>query len=1020
MRKVSPPSPGAARPEPLDPGDLPALRQRLRADGGKAWRSFDQVADTDAFRRFLQEEYPSAARLVGSMERRRFFRVMVASLALAGLGGCDDDDDAGSRTEDGRTEEVPFVREPEHQKLGGLMRYNSGALLDGHANGVRVLVRDGRPLKIEGNPDHPWSLGGTDTFAQASVLGLYDPYRSQAVLHQGRPSSWGAFRAALAGPLAAHAADGGQGLHLLTPPVTSPTVLAQIEALRRRFPAMRWHGWSAVSRDALFAGTQAAFGQRLEPRYHLDRARVLVSLDGELLDPGAAQIGQARRWSDARRAGIAAGRLPVLHAVAPTPGLTTARADHPLAAGQEAIARIAAVLLASAGGGTPDLSSLPDPAQASWTRRAAAALGRARGEGLVIAGPAQPPALHVLAHRINGMLGNTGRTVGFTDPAAAPAESLAALADSMDRGQVRTLLMLGVNPAYDAPADLEFDRRLERVGLTIHAGEEVDETAARSHWHLPLAHPLESWGDARAVDGTVTAIQPTIAPLYNGRSMSEILSVLADAEPRGGLAILRDHWLGRWRDEDDRGDAAREGRWREMLLRGFLPDAALPERPVTLRDAAAGGQTGGQTAGDGASAEARAAAAGTVELLFRPDAGVRGGAGSNNAWLQELPRPLTKLVWDNAVLVSPSLAEREGLRTGDVVRLERDGRAVEGPAWIMPGQADASVTLLLGYGRRMPDALADGLGYDATPLRRSDAPWSAAGATLRRTGRRVELATTQDHGSMEGHDLARARPLDAPAAETAATPVPAVPAAEAGAAGDRAWGMVIDLDSCIGCNACVVSCQAENNIAVVGKEEAARGRDMHWLRIDRYYEGEPDAPDTRFQPVPCMHCEDAPCEVGCPVEATLHDHEGLNVMVYNRCVGTRACSGYCPYKVRRFNWLDYSAGASPTMQLQRNPDVTVRSAGVMEKCTYCVQRIAEARIESDRTNTPIPDGAVQTACQTACPTRAITFGNLADGNSAVAARRRDARNYALLGELGVKPRTTYLSAVTPPTGGAEG
>ena len=563
--------------------------------------------------------------------------------------------------------------------------------------------------------------------------------------------------------------------------------------------------------------------------------------------------------------------------------------------------------------------------------------------------------------------------------------------------------MLDTNPAYTAPGDLKFAEALQKVPLRIHAGMTVDETAAYADWHLPRAHPLESWGDARAWDGTVSLHQPTIQPIYNGRGDLEILAMLVEAEPRDGLSFLRDHYA------DGRDPAGFDAFWRKTLLDGFIDGSAFPAEPVSLLSAP---PAAAAPAPDGAGS-------GMLDVVFRPDPTVWAGAVANNGWLQELPKPLTKVVWDNVVAVSPALAEREGLATGAMVRIAVGGAGVEGPVWILPGQAADTVTLFLGYGRAVPDMLFSGLGYSAYPLRREATPWQQGGATLNKLGRSVRLVTTQDHSTLEGHDFVKVHRLDG--AEIERTPAD-LPSFYADHRDDgRAWGMVIDQDSCIGCNACVIACQSENNIPVVGKKEVAVGREMHWLRIDRYYSGLKtgaglDDPDTHFQPVPCMHCEEAPCEVGCPVEATLHDHEGLNLMVYNRCIGTRACSGYCPYKVRHFNYLDYTGDMAPVTQLQRNPEVTVRARGVMEKCTYCVQRIASARIEADKSGAPIADGAVKTACQGACPTRAISFGDLNDKESAVRAARQDPRNYALLGELNTKPRTTYLAELAPAGG----
>ncbi len=706
---------------------------------------------------------------------------------------------------------------------------------------------------------------------------------------------------------------------------------------------------------------------------------MIVSLDGDFLDPGPQQVGMARDWIDARRQS-ADGDLLAMHALASTPTLTSAKADDTCPASPREIASIADRLLA------PPSGAGGDPLSA-WTARAAAALTQARGRGIVLAGLNQPPEVHAAVHRANAALGNAGQTVFYTRPAFPAAGTLPDLVQSMRAGQVGTLLILGVNPVYDAPAELGFTDALKRVGWTLHAGLYFDETGAYSDWHLPLSHPLASWGDARSLDGTVGLMQPTIAPLYHGLSMPEIMSLLMEDAPRAGRELLRAHWQGR----------LDEASWRQALQQGFIADTAFPEEPASASPASA----------------VPAPKPEGLDVVFRPDPTIWDGAFGNNAWLQETPKPLTKIVWENVVSVSPRLAEREKLTTGDVVSVGFGGNQVEGPVWIEPGQADGTIALALGYGRAMPGLLATGLGYNAYAVRGSGALWSGSGATLRKTGRSASVATTQHHGTMEGHDFIRVQPVGGkPVGDPQGAPPPPSLYPQP-TKGGRAWGMVIDLDACIGCNACVVACQAENNIPVVGKTEVEIGRDLHWLRIDRYYEGSPDHPETRFQPVPCMHCEQAPCEVGCPVEATLHDYEGLNLMVYNRCVGTRACSSYCPYKVRHFNYLDYSAGAAPSVQAQRNPDVTVRARGVMEKCTYCVQRIAQARITADKTNGPIPDGAVETACQNACPTRAITFGDLSRPDSAVARARQDPRNYSLLGELNTRPRTTYLAALAP-------
>ncbi len=967
----------------MSPIDRPAQRH-----SPAQWRSLDQLADTPAFRQFMEREFPAVTDLCRGPERRKFLKLMAASFALAGLAGCDDSTDP-------RGQEVPFVNKPLRAEPGTALDFASVTLLDGIANGIVVTTRDGRPLKIEGNPQHPWSRGGTDVFGQASILDLYDPSRSQAVLHLGEVANWGGFQNQVLPRLAALHATGGGGLRLLTGPITSPSLLAQIAGLRGAFPAMHWHTHTPVDRGPLYAATNNVFGKPLETRWKFDQAKVLVSLDGDFLDAGPSQVGVSLDWVTARQASAAAGSLMALHAAGSLPNLTSAKADHPLVA-------TPAEILALAQGLLTDISS---PAAATddgspvskWRAQAAAALRANRGRSLVLAGSTCPVPVQEAVHRLNAALGNIGQTVFYTDPVITPGESLASLVQAMQAGSVEALVMLDTNPCYDAPGQFGFNEALSKVKLKIHAGGFRDETSVRCDWHLPMAHPLEAWGDARSFDGTVGLIQPMIAPLYDGHSGPEILSRLFDLQPKTGEQLLKAYWQG---GQDDDSFTAK---WDGLLLAGFVADTAFkPVEPGPARPA---------SPSPAATAPA-ATAPDALDVLFRPDATVWDGRSANNGWLQELPKPLTKLVWDNALYVSPALAGRMKLQTGDIAALEVGGRSIEGGVWVLPGQADNTVGVTIGLGHALPDRISSDVGYDGYQLRGDD-PWHASG-TLRKTGRSMSFATTQDHNSMEGHDFVRVQHEgDAPVGETTSWTQPTIYGSPQHGTNGTAWGMVIDLDSCIGCNACVVACQSENNIAVVGKDQVALGREMHWLRVDRYYEGPPEAPQTHFQPVPCMHCEDAPCEVGCPVEATLHDTEGLNLMVYNRCVGTRACSGYCPYKVRHFNYLDYSGGAAPTVELARNPQVTVRARGVMEKCTYCVQRIETTRITVDKTNSPITDGMVQTACQGACPTRAISFGNLADKTSAVAAARADSRNYALLGELNARPRTTYLAERAP-------
>jgi molybdopterin-containing oxidoreductase family iron-sulfur binding subunit len=628
-----------------------------------------------------------------------------------------------------------------------------------------------------------------------------------------------------------------------------------------------------------------------------------------------------------------------------------------------------------------------------------------------VAGESQPPIVHAIAHAANHVLGNVGRTVFYTKPIEAASAPLPALVDDMKAGRVSLLLVLGTNPVYSAPADLGFETALANVETSVHLGLHDDETAARCHWHVPAAHDFETWGDARAFDGTVTLQQPMIEPLYGGRSPLEVLATLGARPQRLPYDILREHWRPRWPEADF------EKAWRRALHDGVVAGTALPDHAVSFRQESLAGVPPKKTEGR--------------ELVFRPDPTMYDGRHANNGWLQELPKPLTKLTWENAVLLSPNTAQALHVTTGDGVRVKYDGREISGPVYVLPGQADDTVAVHLGYGRTRGGRVAMGAGFSAYALRRSDRPWSAPGVVIEKTGARHTLALTQDHWSMGDpggsvEDRALIRVASAQEYQESPDVVAHMAKAHAPKPEDTLypswdyskgyqWGMAIDLNACVGCNACVVACQSENNIPVVGKDQVARGREMHWLRIDRYFSGDPEHSETvdaHFQPVPCMHCETAPCEVVCPVAATSHSEEGLNDMVYNRCVGTKYCSNNCPYKVRRFNFFLYQDWQTPSLKLMRNPDVTVRSRGVMEKCTYCVQRINKSRIDAkndgDRT---IRDGEVTPACAQACPAEAIVFGNVNDKESRVSKLKAEPRNYGLLEELNTRPRTTYQAVL---------
>jgi len=895
-------------------------------------------------------------------------RAAGASLALAAAAGCD-----GAPDEFGSPLYAP-ARGPG----GPAQSYATVLELDGIGRGVLVRVLDGHAIKIEGNPRHPGSLGATDVFLESAVLGLHDPARSRRLRQQGQVVRDPARLAAwLAEQRAALDARGGQGLRILTGPISSPTQRRLIAAVLAAWPGARWHVHAPLADAAAAEGASLAFGAALVPLPDLSRARCVLALGADPLGPGPAQLAQARGWAQARAAGRAAGALPALIVAESSPSLTGSKADRLLVLPPweiEALARAIAAEL-----GIPAAAGATHPQAAAL----AASLRAAGAEACVLAGRGQSVAVHALAHAINATLG--AELPCIADPTASDAGTLAALV--AEAAQVTHLLVLDANPVFDAPADLDVAGLLRRVPHSLHAGLQVDETALACAWHLPLRHKLESWGDSLAFDGTAALRQPVTRPLVEAAiSAEELLGTLLGARA-DGQALLRETWSAQWGPQW--GEANFEERWRATLEAGLVADSATPASVPSLRADFA--------------LPPPMPAPGTPVLAFAPDPHLWDGRFASEAWLQELPRQLGSMAWGNAVLMAPADAREAGVAEGAEVALRLGDRVLHAPVLVTPGQAPGVVTLPLGGGRRAAGGVPGGIGIDAYRLRLAATPWLAAGLVLRRTGGTGWAARGADFNLAS--DAPRVRRL-APGQAVPPLPPPRSLYPDWTYSG-AAWGMAIDLDTCIGCNACVVACQAENNTPVVGPEEAARGRAMHWLRVDRVASGTPDAPQVDFQPVPCMHCEKAPCEVVCPVNATVHDHEGLNLMVYPRCIGTRTCSNNCPYKVRRFNWAGYArqAGAVPV----HNPQVPVRPRGVIEKCTYCQHRIKGAQDTARQEDRALRDGEIVTACQSACPTRAIHFGDINDSESDVSRAKSEGRNYALLGNLDTRPRTTYLA-----------
>jgi Fe-S-cluster-containing dehydrogenase component len=898
--------------------------------------------------------------------------------------------------------------------------------------GVVATSFQGRPTKVEGLNEHPTSLGATSLQAQASILDMYDPDRQDTVSHLGNISTWTTFVNSLALEMAGLGNLDGEGLRILTETVTSPTLGWQLKMLQATYPKAQWHQHDPVSQNNTRAGALEAFGEYVDTIYDFSSADVILSLDANFLVDGPGHVRYARDFADGRDADANGGVMSRLYAAQSSPTLTGASADHTTTLRHpdiETLARMVASAVGVADVAIDETASHEISAQ--WVSALVADLQANEGHGIVVVGEGQPPAVHSLAHAINAQLGNVGDDgpVNYIDSVeVAPVDqqaSLSSLVADMNNEAVSLLLILGGNPVYNTPGDVDFAAAIDKVPFRAHLTVSGNETSHLCHWVIPEAHYLESWSDVRGHDGTASIVQPLIQPLYGGKSSHELIATVLGEQTNGSLPIVQSGWRAL------RGGENFDAFWHDAVSTGVVADSAKRSARVALKGSIA--------------AHTYVAKGSGLDVLFRLDSNVMDGRYSNNAWLQEIPRPLTKLTWENAIHVHPQTAKELELSHEDFVELEVNGQSVRGAIMYQVGHPRGAVTIHLGYGREMVGSVgSQEKGFDAFSLRTSDTLWFGVNGAIRKMGRRHLLARTEEHNRieqswMEQAEKAHDRHLIREATLESFKATPDFVSGMGHPAPDESntlykpeekkydgpgWGMTIDLNRCTGCNVCIAACQSENNIPVVGKEQIAKGREMQWIRLDRYYSGSFDDAKTAYgddalgvahQPVPCMQCENAPCEPVCPVGATSHSREGLNDMVYNRCIGTRYCSNNCPYKVRRFNFFKFSDTETTTLKMMRNPNVTVRTRGVMEKCTYCVQRINIARIDAKREDREIADGEIVVACQGACPSQAIQFGNIQDATSKVSIAKSSPRNYSLLGDVATRPRTTYLAKLTNPS-----
>ncbi len=1010
---------GAARNE----FPLPVISDKTASSMDRPmWRSLEEKNGDPALLEARQDEFPKGAGVLSNVDRRSFLQLLGGSLAVAGATAC-------WRPPEEKI--FPYTRAPEDVTPGVPRNYASAfTTLGGYATGVVVESYDARPIKIEGNELHPASGGATGPFEQAEIFRLYDPQRSRTLARKNVAQGWAGFLTSVSDLTARLQTDGGAKLRFLVGPNTSPTIADLRGRIQQKFPNAKFYAWSPVSNEAARQGAQTAFGQQLDAQYDLTNAQIILSLDSDFLYWDPERLRLASQFAHKRVPENGMNRLYVAES---TFTVTGTNADHRLPVRSADVLNVARALAQALAGTAPELGQfggaqgLSDKAQ-KWVQAVAQDLANHRGRSVVMAGFRQPPAVHALVNAINAALGNVGQTVQFLQPVTTDVAdgvgSLRQLVDEMNAGKVDTLVIDAWNPVYTAPADIDFAGALQKVPNSLYFHYFVDETAKVANWLVPAAHELESWGDTRAPNGTASLIQPLIAPMFNGVAHVSLYAALAGVGDQSPHDLVKAYWRGQ-----TGGDPLTfEAGWQKWLADGVIP--------------ATGAQPTQATVNFGAVSQAVQAvqpAAGELELNFIPSYAVYDGRYSNNAWLQELPDPATKVTWDNPLLVGPKLAKQLGVERGDLVTITVGDRTLDAAVYVLPGQAENTATLALGYGRATTaEQVARGVGFNSYQLRTSNTPWFVGGAKVAKTGRTYPLAITQDHWTMENEEdqglgrrdialMAGVNEHEAMLARVHATrDTPLFPIQEpVDYSNGYKWGMTIDMSRCISCNACVIACQAENNIPVVGKDQVIRAREMHWLMIDRYFVGDEENPEVAPQPRMCVHCETAPCEYVCPVNATVHSDEGLNEMVYNRCIGTRYCSNNCPYKVRRFNYLHWNADRTPTQKMQMNPEVTVRARGVMEKCTYCVQRIERVRINTRIQGRDIQDGDIRTACQTACPTNTIVFGNLNDRNSKVAKLHADERRYDLLYSLGTRPRTGHLvriknynpALVTPKAGG---
>lgn len=1057
--------------------------------GPKYWKSLDALADTPEFKEWLHREFPAGASEIEGVNRRHFLKIMAASFAFAGLGL------SGCRSP--KHNILPYAKQPENI-IPGVPQYYTSSMPRSRDN-IPLIVEThvGRPTKIEGNPSYKPYGGATTLITQASILDLYDPDRSQISKRQDGKQLSNAQVVDLLKSVHTEYAGKGDGLAFLATESTSPTRLKIVRDLKKAFPNAIWAEFEPIRCEGADNALRNLSGKSLRARYDYAKAKRIVAIESNFLNSDLYTIGAAREFASGRRVKNTddAKNMNRLYVAESNLTNTGAMADHRLRLNaSDAVGfgyLLAAAIFEKTGASPVIVENLKsrgagikiDP---KWIDEAANDLVENAGESLVIVGTTMPEELHVLEAVMNWQLKAQGSTVEYFEYDYEPAATIETLANAIEGGKIKTLVILNGNPVYNAPANLSWTQLQKKVPQVIRYGYSEDETSELSHVHIAASHYLESWSDGRTYAGTYVPVQPMIEPLFLTFSEIEVLANLAGYQAPVAYNLVFDTF------SSFNKSANQKLSFDQWLAEGLLTGTEYPANKLDLTK-----ETVHKALGKEMPIK-KPLSLDNLEVCFVPSTQLLDGRYANNGWLQECPDPITKIAWDNVMSISPctatELQEKSGIKilanttlmneegqlvakandswrgrqVSPIVELTVNGQTIRGPLNIQPGIADNTIVLTLGYGRTHSGNIGTKVGFSVYPLITSETPAFATGATIKVTNEQAQLANTQEHWSMEGRAIIREANADdyiahpdfvskmdveshSPSVYGPAKDLPTplkvteIPRGQSlyqtpSFKAPQQWGMVVDLNSCTGCNACVIACQSENNIAIVGKDQVLRGREMHWMRIDRYFStGSEDRctlpvnPQVSFMSVMCQHCELAPCENVCPVNATVHDEQGLNVMAYNRCVGTRYCANNCPYKVRRFNFFDWNkrsighfyegpfgpAGMPELHKMQKNPNVTVRMRGVMEKCTFCVQRIEAAKIHQlakakDSGNIKVPEGTIRTACQQVCPTEAIVFGDLADETTAVSQLRNSNRNYSLLGYLNTRPRTTYLAKLRNP------